>query len=257
MKNRPAYGLNSVDNALLISLILQQEGAMRLTDIARRLDVAPSTAHRLLQALVYRGFVDQRPDRTYVAGPSLRPLGDIGAATRRLIEASTVLDELVDTVDESVIVTLLVGTEARAVTTIVADRPHAITDRTGSLWPALSTATGRMILSRRSDDELSAYHRGHSAEESARFIDEVAAARHRGFGIQHQDAEDGTVSIGAAVAIPDALGAVGISIAQPVTRFEHRDVSSMVDVLHRSATAYAARILEHAAEPDDGRRHTG
>ncbi|HET6392657.1 MAG TPA: hypothetical protein VFG13_07550, partial [Blastococcus sp.] len=40
MKNRPAYAIASVDSALLLASLLQQEGAMRVTDVAVRLGVS-------------------------------------------------------------------------------------------------------------------------------------------------------------------------------------------------------------------------
>ena len=54
MQNEPPYPLQSVDNALRLAQLLQTEGSLRLTDAAARLNVAPSTAHRLLAMLVYR-----------------------------------------------------------------------------------------------------------------------------------------------------------------------------------------------------------
>ena len=72
MKNKPAYAIASVDSALLLATLLQQEGPMRVTDAAARLGVSVSTAHRLLGMLVYRDFAEQLPDRRYAAGPVLR-----------------------------------------------------------------------------------------------------------------------------------------------------------------------------------------
>ena len=72
VKNRPAYAITSVDSALLLATLLQQEGAMRVTDVAARLGASVPTAHRLLGMLVYRDFAEQLPDRRYAAGPFLR-----------------------------------------------------------------------------------------------------------------------------------------------------------------------------------------
>jgi len=72
VKNKPAYGIESVDHALRLAVLLQQEGPLRLTDAAQRLGVARSTAHRLLAMLVYRDFAEQDEQRRYVAGPVVR-----------------------------------------------------------------------------------------------------------------------------------------------------------------------------------------
>ena len=44
---------------------------MRVTDVAARLEVSVSTAHRS-SLLVYREFAEKLPDRRYAAGPVLR-----------------------------------------------------------------------------------------------------------------------------------------------------------------------------------------
>ena len=60
MKRPPAYAIRSVDNALRLAVILQMEGAISVADAADRLGVAGSTAHRLLQTLVYRDYAFRR-----------------------------------------------------------------------------------------------------------------------------------------------------------------------------------------------------
>ena len=48
LKNPPPYTITSVDNALRIAAMLQLEGSLTLSEVAERLGVARSTAHRLL-----------------------------------------------------------------------------------------------------------------------------------------------------------------------------------------------------------------
>ena len=68
----PQYPIESVDKALKILLLLGERSELRLTDVAEYLNVATSTAHRLLAMLQYRGFVRQDPrTRAYRAGTAL------------------------------------------------------------------------------------------------------------------------------------------------------------------------------------------
>src|SRR3954452_23899975 len=69
LKNAPSYAVASVDNALRVATMLQLEGAMSVSDVARRLGVAKCTAHRLLAVLVYRDFAVQDDDRGYRGRP--------------------------------------------------------------------------------------------------------------------------------------------------------------------------------------------
>ncbi|MEV4175885.1 hypothetical protein [Nonomuraea sp. NPDC049709] len=55
MRNKPPYALSSVDRALLLAALLQQEGPMRVTDAAERLGVSALRDGRLTGA---------RPGRT-------------------------------------------------------------------------------------------------------------------------------------------------------------------------------------------------
>ena len=61
---KPAYLLESVDNALKLLQMLRDVGALRLLkEAAEELAIAPSTAHRLFAILVYRGFAVQDEKR--------------------------------------------------------------------------------------------------------------------------------------------------------------------------------------------------
>src|SRR3954447_21555944 len=97
VKNRPPYAIASVDAALLLATLLQQEGPTRITDAAERLGVSRSTAHRLLGMLVYRDFAERWRARRYGPGPLMRggalprePVAGLGEAAlphlRRLVE---------------------------------------------------------------------------------------------------------------------------------------------------------------------------
>ena len=70
MRNKPAYAIESVDHALHLAQLLQQEGPLRVTDAAGRLGVSVSTAHRLLAMLVYRDFAEQT--QTAATPPAVR-----------------------------------------------------------------------------------------------------------------------------------------------------------------------------------------
>ncbi len=118
VKNKPPYPITSVDHALHLATLLQQEGPLRVSDAAERLGVSPSTAHRLLAMLVYRGFAEQRPDRCYEAGDVLRPVATSRAPVALLRQVAIPrMHDLMAAVQESVNLIVLAGTEARFVAT--------------------------------------------------------------------------------------------------------------------------------------------
>jgi hypothetical protein len=71
LKTPPSYAIASVDHALRAAAMLQLEDGLTVSQVAERLGVARSTAHRLLAMLVYRDFAVQDDDRVYRAGPVL------------------------------------------------------------------------------------------------------------------------------------------------------------------------------------------
>src|SRR3954451_6402279 len=91
---KPNYPVESVDRALALLLLLGERKSMSVSEASRAVGVAPSTAHRLLAALQYRGFVAQDPStRAAGRGPVLLELGlsvvrglDIRAQARPVME---------------------------------------------------------------------------------------------------------------------------------------------------------------------------
>jgi DNA-binding IclR family transcriptional regulator len=71
LKTPPPYAITSVDHALRTAIMLQLEGGLTVSQVAERLGVARSTAHRLLAMLAYRDFAVQDENRVYRAGPVL------------------------------------------------------------------------------------------------------------------------------------------------------------------------------------------
>ena len=72
LKTPPPYAIASVDHALRLAAMLQLEGGLTVSEVAGRLGVARSTAHRLLAMLVYRDFAVQDENRLYPSAYSER-----------------------------------------------------------------------------------------------------------------------------------------------------------------------------------------
>lgn len=82
-------GLKSVGSALDVLECFATDGELGVSDVARRLGVAKSTAHRLLQTLVSRGFVAQDPETgLYRLGMHLFELGQLALARSGLRHAA-------------------------------------------------------------------------------------------------------------------------------------------------------------------------
>ena len=147
MQNQPTYSIASVDRALHLATILQQEGPLRVTDVAERLGVSESTAHRLLAMLVYRDFARQQADRRYSVGPVLQPSAPYEAPVELLRDvALPYLRRLCDQVEESVNLLARAGRQMRFIATVETRRALRVGDRTGKALPLHLISGGRAIL---------------------------------------------------------------------------------------------------------------
>jgi IclR family transcriptional regulator, acetate operon repressor len=240
VKNRPAYAIASVDSALLLATLLQQEGAMRVTDAAERLGVSVSTAHRLLGMLVYRDFAEQLPDRRYGAGPVLRsgPVRQEPAARLREV-AVPHLRRLVDALGETANVMVLAGTEVRFVATVECDQILRVGDRTGRTLPAHQSSGGKAALATLGREQLAAALAGLDEPASARLERELRTIRRRGFAVNDQETETGLTAIG--VAVPDPAGAAraALSLAVPTARYSRDRLPAWSSALVSTAAAVA------------------
>jgi IclR family transcriptional regulator, acetate operon repressor len=242
VRNRPSYALQSVDAALKLIQTLQTFGPMRVSDVATELDVAVSTAHRLLAMLVYRGFAEQLPDRRYGPGVGLRPIPLLdGSASELRDHALGPMVALVDRVGESANLVVLAGVEIRFVATVECNRVLRVGDRAGQRLPAHLTSGGKAILAGLPDYELERFA-DVGPDAGAKLRRDVLVARQCGYASNHQDTEKGLSAFGVALApLPGAVHAA-ICLAMPTARFKRALIDSYVGALTDTARAIEAAI---------------
>jgi IclR family transcriptional regulator, acetate operon repressor len=250
MKNKPQYAIESVDHALHLAQLLQQEGPLGVTAAADRLGVSPSTAHRLLAMLVYRDFAEQTADRQYTAG---RMLGLAAHSEAPLVMlrrvASPHLSALVQRVQESANLLILVGTEVRFLTTAECERPLRVGDRSGQVLPAHLASGGKALLALMPRDHIDALY-GHTEDSGLqRLHREFALIRKRGFAINNQLTEPGVTAIGVALRDPDGHPNAAISISMPTIRFDRDRLTGWVNELVSTAAEIERDLRGRVQDP--------
>lgn len=236
MKNKPPYAIASVDHALQLAALLQQEGPLRVTDAAERLGVAASTAHRLLAMLVYRDFAERRPDRRYGPGKVLRP-AETSHAPVALLRASCEphLRWLVERTRETANVVVRAGTEARFIATVESDRVLRVGDREGRSVPAHLASGGKALLAALSPAELTALYEEDEQVDLVRLRRELGLVHRRGFAINDQQTEPGLTAIGVLIRDASAAPLAGLSVALPTARFDRDSLPGWVGALSAAA----------------------
>ncbi|MCW2584051.1 MAG: DNA-binding transcriptional regulator, IclR family [Klenkia sp.] len=238
----PAYPISSVDNALRLLLMLRDQPRLRLTGIATALDIAPSTAHRLLAMLVHHGFLRQ-DEGMYVAGTALL---DLGFAAVRNLDVRTlarpILADLARKTGETVHMSHLEGSKIRYLAAAESGQNLRVADRTGQVLPAYQRATGKAILASFTAselDEVLALHQVDTGEQLGpadreRLDAELAEIRERGHATHRQVAED-IVSVAVGVRGPRGSTIAALNASAPSSRMTAERQAAVVRALHAAA----------------------
>ncbi len=235
MKTPPPYAVTSVDHALRIATMLQLEGSLTVAEVAERLGVARSTAHRLLQMLVYRDFAVQDERHAYHPGPVLELAAHSRSGTSRLRAAALPhLQRLVDTVQESANLSIRAGDTARFIASVECSQALRVGSREGMVFPAHQTTAGLLLLAELPADELAALY----AEEGERrrLRTELARIRKAGFVVNHGRSEKGVVAVGVPVR-DEGVAVAGLSVSMPGVRYDRHDLPALVGTLQAAARA--------------------
>ena len=246
VKNRPPYAIQSVDHALRLALLLKQEGPIGVTDAAKRLNVAASTAHRLFAMLMYRDFAVQTDDRRYAAGPALRtglPTPSPVSHLRRV--ALPHLRSLMDRTGETVNLQVRVDDQVRFVATVESHQALRVSDREGLMLPAHLVSGSKVILAAMTDEEISRLYSQHSAArvDLPALLKELDLIRQRGFAINDQKTEEGVTAIARLLRCPPGIPCAGISLAIPSARFSPEKLPQWLDALG-AAVSSVSRALD-------------
>lgn len=247
---RPAYLVESAENALRILLKLRNASELRVTDISNELGVARSTAHRLLSTLVHHGFLRHDPiKRVYVPGTVLVEIALASTGHRRLRQlAMPHIERLSKSILWTVHLSVLEGTDIRFVDGFESSQPVRVTARVGSRFPAHSTSSGKVLLAALPREHVrSLYPAGptpvtehtiQSLDVLEAELDRVAAA---GYATNLGENELGLNAV--AVPINTAAGVVAaIAAARPTSGTDESEIPATVAALRETAAIIAQQL---------------
>lgn len=260
LQKRPTYSIEAVDNALQLLQLLRDGGALRLKDAAAELGVAPSTAHRLLAMLVYRGFAVQDESRRYVPGPAMG-VGPAGLSWTRLLRnlAQPHMELLSSRIDETVNLMVRVGTKVRFLATVEGGNVLRIGDRQGTVMPANKTSGGKAMLAELESPMIEQLFRSHNAEisgdtipdsEFPAFLRELETTRNRGFAANFEGTEEGVSALGIAVHNRHGRVVGALSVATPATRFRKVFDAGLVAALRETCRQLEIDIAANPADAE-------
>jgi IclR family acetate operon transcriptional repressor len=248
----PTYPITSVDNALRLLLLFREQHVLRLSAISERLHVAPSTAHRLLAMLQYRGFVRQdSASRAYVAGPSLMDASYAVTGSADLCGlVHPILEQLMDATGETTHLMVLIDRGAMFLDAAESDAPVHTAPRIGIVLPAHCTSGGKALLAQMSDERVRELYADHPPERlTGRSINGVKALlrelrliRHQGYAINVGESDPDVAAASVAFRTDDGVSGA-LVVSAPRRRLDEHVLPEVVEQLHRAVTGVRAAAL--------------
>jgi IclR family KDG regulon transcriptional repressor len=151
------YRVTSLEKALLIlELLIDRDRDLSITEISQKLGMVKGTVHRVLGTLVMRKFVQQN-NKTKMYGLGVRTL-EIGIAPNRerflRIAIAPFLMELYETCRETVNAAVWEYNQIRYIYRLESEEMLRISIRAGARFPGYCAATGKILLSYFSNEDI-------------------------------------------------------------------------------------------------------
>ena len=226
--------LGSVANgARVLKAFTPNEREWGVTDLARRLGIAKSTAHRLLATLTDEGLLEQ--DSTTGRYRLGLIIFDLAAAAQSVDLHEAVMAPMTDLrnrTGETVQVAVLDGREVVYVERLDSPNTLRLFLEVGRRNSAHSTGCGKALLAFLSPDQLERTLRNwklsaktpHTITDIATLRKDLADARRRGYSINRRESEAGVISVAAPIRDVSGRAVAAISVAGPAERLEPHEL---------------------------------
>ena len=226
---RRTGSLSSVRNAArVLKVFTRGTREIGVTEMARRLDISKSTAHRLMATLAEERLLEQDPHTgSYRLGLAMHDIGASVAAHTDLHHACVpVIDQLAGSTRETIQVAVLDGREVVYVERRDSPQALRIFGRIGHRNDAYCTSTGKLLLAFLPPEQLERVLDGwvltarteHTITSIPRLRQELEIVRARGWAENLNEVEIGVASVAAPIrnGYGDVIAA--LSVAGPLQR---------------------------------------
>jgi DNA-binding IclR family transcriptional regulator len=248
----PTYPVGSVGKALALLKLLESQQRFRVVEVSRELQIAPSTAHRLLAMFEQAGFLcQQEPNSAYTIGPAIVAIAtsitgqlDIGKIIRPRLMS------LVAEVNETGHVCVLRGDKVVFLECVESTHGLRAVPRTGRAIPAYATASGKALLAELSRPELERIFPNEDLNKLTRktiatrtsLFNDLRRIRERGYAVNGEESELDFAACAAVVRDRGGLARASLVVAGPASRFK-RYQNGQIAAAVRAACAEASAAL--------------
>lgn len=219
-------GVRSVASALDVLDCFTWSPELGVTEIANRLGVSKSTAHRLLSTLKAKRLVEQVPETgRYRLGLHLYELGQLAVSRFDLRAAALpVIERLRAATNLVVHASVADGADVLYVERMESWQGRAFSSKVPRRMPVHCTSSGKAIAAHDEHVARARLEAGlprrtpRTITDPAVFLRTLAEVRERGYSLNVEEAEPGMSSVAAPVLSPSGSVLAALSIAGPTDR---------------------------------------
>ena len=224
--------------ATLLEAISHYDDPVSLKILSADSGLAPSTAYRILGALMEAGYVEKNTAGHYALGNKLVRLA---SKRRRSVdlreEALDIMEALRDAIGETVNLTVREGDEVIYIERVTPNRMMRVEQVIGSRAPLHVTAVGKLMLAELGDNFIHAYaartalksYTSHTITTEQELRNVAYQALDQGFAYDNEEAEDGVGCIGVLIYDDSKDVIAGLSISAPIERRKEEWVKLVKD----------------------------
>ena len=204
----------------LLDRLAQQREPMSLAQLTAELALPKSSVHGLCNTLMSFGYLRRRPDGAFLIGPGVMGLAEaFVSGTGAAQEFNAMWADSGAAPEETVLLSVLSGTDALYVAVRNSARPLGLAFNVGMRLPAYLSGSGKAMLAQQPPDEvrkrfavgLSMRLTRKGPRDVESLLKELALTRKRGYSVDDESVREGVYSFGAPVF--DAAGAAVAGVA--------------------------------------------
>ena len=236
----------------ILEALARAEAGVSLTDIAQRVQLPPSTTHRLLSTLEKMGYVYQSEElgRWYV-GLQAFTVGAGFLANRDFVGQSHVyMRRLMEQSGETANLAILDGTEAVFIAQVQCREMMRILVKLGSRVPLHASGVGKAIFAALPDEQIDAILKvkglpritGNTIVAPETMWAALKVIRHRGYSFDDEEHAPGTRCVAATIYDEHAEPLGAISLAGPSSRLPDERIKQLGPIVAHTAEELTRKL---------------
>jgi IclR family acetate operon transcriptional repressor len=229
----------------ILEVLADSTAGLALTDLSDALELAPSTAHRLLSSLEQQGFVSQDQERgRWFIGVKAFAVGNGFLKTRDVVScARPFMRELVAASGETSNLAILDHGDPVFIAQVECEEMMRMVANLGGRAPVHASGVGKAMLSSLSQGEVNRILRqrqltrfnDNTLTTKAEFIDELRRIREQGYSFDNEEQSIGLRCIAANIYNEHAEAVAAVSISGPRSRITDERVPDLGQLLIQTA----------------------